>query len=90
MATINCPHGQRWLARLNSSVTFENRRVNIFNGVCDSCDLCGCRDCEYFDDTPEGTRRYQQGLAQLHASIEGRSSDRRYQDDLRRKHRFSL
>jgi hypothetical protein len=45
---------------------------------------------EYFDDTEEGSRRYQQGLAALHGTIEGQFNDRRYQEELRRKHRFSL
>ena len=92
MATINCPHGHRWIARLSRSVTYENRQVNIFAGVCDSCDLCGCRDCEYFDDTEEGSRRFQQGLAELHGTLEGGFADQRYQAELRRKHRpgFSL
>jgi hypothetical protein len=87
MATLNCPHGHRWIARLSGSVTCEKRLVNIFAGVCDSCDRCGFRECEYFDDTAEGTRRYQQGLAELHGTLEGRSNDRRYQEELRRKHR---
>jgi hypothetical protein len=87
MAAINCPHGHRWIARVSRSVTSENREVNIFAGVCDRCDLCGFRDCEYFDDTPEGTRRYQQGLAELHGTIEGQFNDRRYQAELRAKHR---
>ena len=87
MATINCPHGHRWIGRLSQSVTYENRQVNIFAGVCDSCDLCGCRDCEYFDDTEEGSRRFQQGLAELHGTLEGRFTDRRYQAELRARHR---
>ncbi len=90
MATINCPHGHRWISRLNPSVTWENRQVNILGGVCDSCDLCQFRECEYFDDTPEGSRRFQKGLAELHGSIEGQFNDRTYQEQLRRKHRFSL
>jgi hypothetical protein len=90
MATISCPHGHRWISRLNPSVTWENRQVNILGGVCDSGDLCQFRDCEYFDDTEEGSRRYQQGLAALHGTIEGQFNDRRYQEELRRKHRFSL
>jgi len=87
MATINCPHGHRWMARVNPSVTCENRQVNILGGVCDSCDLCGCRDCEYFDDTEAGSRRFQKGLAELHGTIEGRFNDRRYQAELRARHR---
>jgi hypothetical protein len=87
MATINCPHGQRWINRLSQSVTCENRQVNIFAGVCDSCDRCGFRNCAYFDDTPEGTRRYQQGLAELHSTLEGRFADRRYQAQLLARHR---
>ena len=69
---------------------WENRQVNILDGVCDSCDLCGCRDCEYFDDTEEGSLRFQKGLAELHGSVEGQCNDRTYQEQLRRKHRFSL
>lgn len=89
MATINCPHGQRWVSRQNRSVVYENRQVDIFGGVCNSCDLCGFRDCEYFDDTPEGTRRFQKGLAELHATVEGRLADRRYQAGLRARHASS-
>lgn len=87
MATINCPHGHRWIDRLSRSITWENRMVSIFAGVCDSCDLCGFRDCEYFDDTVEGTRRYQQALAQLHATPQGRLADQRYEAELLARHR---
>jgi hypothetical protein len=45
---------------------------------------------KYFDDTPEGSLRFQKGLAELHGSIEGQFNDRAYQEQLRRKHRFSL
>jgi hypothetical protein len=92
MATINCPHGHRWIVGLSRSVTCENRQVNILAGVCDSCDRCGFRECEYFDDTSEGTRRYQQAVAELHGTLEGCSNDQRYQEELGRKHRpgFSL
>tara|TARA_B100000614_G_scaffold62310_1_gene55239 strand:+ start:733 stop:984 length:252 start_codon:yes stop_codon:yes gene_type:complete len=67
--TINCPHGQRWISHFKKAgFIFENRTVQIFNGVCDHCDKCGVTDCEYFDDTPEGTRKFCQGLAHSHTA----------------------
>jgi hypothetical protein len=84
MATINCPRGCRWISQ-RGNLTFEFRDVEIFNGVCDHSDRCDIRDCEYFDDTKQGTRKFLQGLYHSH-TLEGMKEDQRLQAELRQKH----
>jgi hypothetical protein len=89
MATIRCPRGCRWISQRNN-ITFEFVDVDIFNGVCDHSDHCDIRDCEYFDDTPEGTRRFIDGMNAAE-TIEGRLADKRLEAELRAKRkRLSL
>jgi len=88
MATVNCPHGHRWISTLTKSrVTFENRTVTILDGICDSCDRCGFTGCEYFDDSREATRRFQKVQAMLHSDLGFREQDQHYALMLRQKHR---
>ena len=43
---MDCPHG---LLKLG---------VTVYDGVCDSCDICLHQPCEYFDGTDDGTERF--------------------------------
>jgi hypothetical protein len=51
-------------------LVWEDRRVNVCAGICDAVDLCGIKDCEFYDDTREGTRRFHAALAHEH-TLEG-------------------
>lgn len=87
MASVDCPHGHKWIARLGRALVIERRQVEIIDGVCDSCDRCGFSACEYFDDSPDATRRYCEALGRLHADPLGNERDRAYAAELRAKHR---
>jgi len=63
--TIDCPHGWKSSLKIGDNI-FEDNRVNICGGICDSVDLCGIKDCEYLDDTQEGTRKFQKALLHEH------------------------
>ena len=82
--TIDCPHGWHHAAQLGS-VTIEDRRVNVYGGLCDSPDLCGIRTCEFFDDSRDATRRYSLALADAHASIEGVIADEKAKEEHERR-----
>ena len=82
--TIDCPHSWRHVAKFGS-VTIEDRRINVYGGLCDSPDLCGIRTCEFFDDSREGTRRYNLALADAHASIEGVIADEEAKEEHERR-----
>jgi len=36
--------------------------VTICDGICDSADRCGIESCEFYDTSPEGTRRFLKAL----------------------------
>jgi hypothetical protein len=86
LASVNCPHGHKWISRLGSALVIENRTIQIFDGICDSCDRCGFSACEYFDDSKDATRRFCQALGRVHASIEAKIQDDTYAVALRTKH----
>lgn len=83
MATVRCPRGCRWISK-RKNITFEFCDVDIFNGVCDHSDRCEIRDCEYFDDTKEGTRRFSEGLRESY-TLAGQIADKKLEDELRAK-----
>lgn len=67
---VNCPKGWKSEGRLKN-ISIESRVVNICDGICDSADLCGKMECEYFDTSREATRRFMQ--AQRHErTLEGK------------------
>ena len=67
--TLDCPHG--WKSNLKiGNIIFEDTRVNICGGICDSLDLCGIKDCEYYDDSQEGSCFFSRALAHEH-TLEG-------------------
>jgi hypothetical protein len=58
---FDCPYG--WKSVTNcGNVTLESATVNICDGVCDSADLCGIGFCEFYDNSPEATRRFISAL----------------------------
>lgn len=57
---ISCPKG--YGSDLHAgNITFRLDSVNICAGTCDCCDLCGIRNCEFFDLSVEATRRHMAG-----------------------------
>ena len=58
---FQCPNGWKSVAKVGN-LTWENSTVNICDGVCDSCDLCGIESCEFYDTSPEATRRFLKAL----------------------------
>lgn len=58
---FQCPHGWKSVAKV-ANFTWENSTVNICDGICDSADLCGIESCEFYDTSPEGTRRFLKAL----------------------------
>jgi hypothetical protein len=38
--------------------TWESSTVNICDGICDSCDRYGIESCEFYDTSPEATKRF--------------------------------
>jgi hypothetical protein len=85
--TIDCPHGFKRVTKLKT-VTWEDQTVAVFDGICDSCDLCGIRRCEFYDDTREGTRRFQRAAAHAH-TLEGMLAERDRQRAYRESRRGS-
>ena len=57
------------------------KKVNIYDHICDSPDLCKDETCEFYDRTEEGTRKYQEALSRAFGSVDGVMYDRKYKDD---------
>jgi len=67
---VNCPNGWKSVGRLKN-ISIESRLVKICADICDSADLCGNRECEYYDTSREATRRFME--AQRHErTLEGK------------------
>ncbi|MGH9970492.1 MAG: hypothetical protein ACREBG_22250 [Pyrinomonadaceae bacterium] len=54
---FECPYGWKSVSKFGN-ITFESATVNICDGICDSCDLCGIESCEFYDISPEATKRF--------------------------------
>jgi hypothetical protein len=54
---FECPYGWKSVTKCGN-ITFESATVNICDGICDSCDLCGIDHCEFYDTSPEATNRF--------------------------------
>ncbi len=63
---FECPYGWKHVGKLGDNITFESATVNICDGICDSCDLCGIKRCEFYDTSREATRRFLRAQAQEH------------------------
>ena len=55
---FQCPYGWKSVAKVGDFFTWESSTVNICDGICDSADLCGIDSCEFYDISPEATRRF--------------------------------
>jgi hypothetical protein len=66
---VDCPKGWKWVKQIGH-ITFEDHRVNICDGICDSADLCGISDCEFYDLSQEATHLFLRAQAKEH-SLEG-------------------
>ena len=76
---LKCPQG--WTAvrtekRGNTTLTVHHTQVQIYAGVCDSCDLCGIASCRFFDTSENATRLFvraqaaEDSLEQLHQRLQ--------------------
>ena len=78
---ILCPYGYTEKIKLGN-IMLEYLDVTVFNGICDHCDLCKIKECEFYDDTREGTRRFMKAVGVCAASIdkqmEGEKKGERY------------
>ena len=50
--TFDCPYGWKSVNKFGN-ITFESATVEICDGICDSCDLCGVEHCEFDDISSE-------------------------------------
>lgn len=66
---VDCPYGWKSVGRLKN-ISFESSVVNICADICDSADLCGKIECEYYDTEREATRRFMRAQRQEH-TLEG-------------------
>jgi hypothetical protein len=62
---FECPYGWQAVAQIGH-VRLESATVNLCDGICDSCDLCGIERCEFYDTSPEATRRFLRAQAHEH------------------------
>lgn len=51
-------------------LTWEDRTVSIYGGVCDTADRCGITHCKFYDVSPAGDAKFKRGLAHEH-TLEG-------------------
>lgn len=63
---IPCPEGWQRDGSLDlGSVTvIMKTTVQLYAGVCDSCDLCGIAHCRFYDTSPEATRRFMHAMGE--------------------------
>ena len=59
---FQCPYGWKSVAKVGNNFTWESSTVNICDGICDSCDRCGIESCEFYDISPEATKRFIRAL----------------------------
>jgi len=85
MATIRCPKASRWITQINN-VCIERRDVTIFSDTCSHCDLCGLKNCEYFDNSPDATKSFLKEQALSHGTIRQKAQAEEYERILRQKH----
>jgi len=62
---FECAYGWKSVTKCGN-VTFESATVNICDGICDSADLCGIESCEFYDTSPEATKRFLVAHAREH------------------------
>ena len=62
---FDCPYGWKSVTKLGN-ITFESPTVNICDGICDSAHLCDIESCEFYDPSPEASKRFLRANAQEH------------------------
>lgn len=62
---FECPYGWKFVTNCDNA-TFESAIVNICDGICDSADRCGIEHCEFYDISPEATKRFLRANAHEH------------------------
>ncbi len=82
---VDCPEGWKHVARMRC-ITLEDSRVEIFDGICDSADLCRIKRCRFHDVTRRGTQRFLKAQRCAHASIEAKLEDEAQAETFRREH----
>ena len=66
---IDCPQGWKSTTKKElkyATITVHRSKVQIYNGICDSCDLCQIKTCRFYDTSPEATRRFMRGQGYEH------------------------
>lgn len=66
---IQCPEGWQRLGTLTQGavpITAQQTTVQIYAGICDSCDLCGITHCRFYDTSREATRRFMHAQCEEH------------------------
>ena len=59
---FDCFEGWKHTAKFGN-ITLEDSRVQILDGMCDSCDLCGIKSCRFYDTSHEATVRFLRAQA---------------------------
>jgi hypothetical protein len=58
---FECPYGWTSVTKCGN-ITLSPPPSTSEDGICDSCDLCGIESCEFYDTSPEATRRFLRAL----------------------------
>ena len=85
---IECPHGYHTSVDWDGYVMYSNK-VTIYNGVCDSPDLCGIKDCQYANTNQGGTWYFLKGM--LHTeTLQGHLKEKERQRQYDKQQRFKV
>jgi hypothetical protein len=49
-----------------ATLRVHHTKVQIYDGICDSADLCGIKSCRFYDTSREATRRFMRAQAEEH------------------------
>lgn len=66
---LKCPEGwesTRTETIKGVTITVHHTKVQIYDGICDSADLCGRKHCRFYDTSREATRRFLRAQAEEH------------------------
>ena len=72
---IECPRGWKTSYQIGDPklgrITVHHNKVEILEGICNSCDLCGIKNCRFYDNSAEATRRFVQASIRREHTLEG-------------------
>lgn len=78
---IKCPHGWQGITQAGNPklgrITVHHTSVEIYDGICNSPDLCKISTCQYYDTSREATRRFNSAVAYYTWTEEGILETRR-------------